>query len=63
MREMKRKFNSEIWWKEALARQRSKYVVGLWTRLMWLRRGSTAGSCEPLGSTKGREFLDQLSNC
>jgi hypothetical protein len=34
---------------------------------IWLRMGSIVASCEhnnePLGSIKGGEFLDQMSNC
>jgi hypothetical protein len=33
----------------------------------WMHLGSVVGSCEhgnePLGSIKGRKFLDQLSDC
>jgi hypothetical protein len=39
----------------------------VWTTLNSLRIGSNSGFCEhgnePLGSIKGGEFLDQVSNC
>jgi hypothetical protein len=34
----------------------------VWTRCVWFKKGTRGGSCEygnePLGSTKGGEFLD-----
>jgi hypothetical protein len=31
---------------------------GAWTKLIWLRKGTVAGTCEPSGCIKYGEFLD-----
>jgi hypothetical protein len=44
-----------------------KQDVRLWTGFIWLVLGSSSGSFElgnePLGSIKGEEFIDLLSDC